>query len=326
LSETDNYHRRLLVGNTGQGGEKPIPRLPIIKPFGLRKGDVVGLISPAGPVAEEELQAGLALLDSKGLRVRLGAHVFDRKGYLAGEDASRLDDIHAMFSDPEVRALFCTRGGYGTLRLLDKIQYDLIRKSPKILVGFSDITALLLALLKETGLVTFHGSMFRNAGQRDPEDIDDLLALLGFSGNHRPAFEVVRTLVPGNGRGPLIGGNMSLISHLLGTPFLPSFRGCILVLEDIREPLYRLDRMLTHLRLSGHLEGLHGIVAGEFIECGEAEAVDGLLTEVAESLHIPLVSGFPLGHGFRNIPLPFGVRAELDTAGPSLTLMESCVV
>ncbi len=300
-------------------------KLPIIKPPRLRKGGLVGLISPAGPVAEEGLKAGLARLHSKGLRVRLGAHVFDRKNYLAGEDASRLEDLHAMFRDPEVRAVFCTRGGYGTLRLLDKIQYDLIIKNPKILVGFSDITALLMASLKKTGLVTFHGSMFRNAGQKDTANIDDLLALLGFSGTHQPVFEGIRTLIPGKGRGPLIGGNMNLISHLLGTPFLPSFSGCILVLEDIGEPLYRVDRMLTHLRLSGQLEGLRGIVGGEFKECGEPEAIDRLLTEVAEDLHIPLISGFPLGHGFRNIPLPFGVTAELDTAGPSLTLMESCV-
>ncbi len=285
----------------------------------------MGLISPAGPVAEEELKAGLALLDSKGLRVRLGAHVFDRKEYLAGEDAARLDDFHAMFSDPDVRALFCTRGGYGTLRLLDKIQYDLVRKNPKVLVGFSDVTALLLALLKRTGLVTFHGAMFRNAGQRDSANIDNLLDLLGFSSTHRLVFEGTRHLVPGKARGPLIGGNMNLISHLLGTPFLPSFSGCILLLEDIGEPLYRVDRMLTHLRLSGHLEGLSGIVAGEFKGCGERDAVDRLLTEVAEDLHIPLISGFPLGHGFRNIPLPLGVTAELDTVGPSLTLMESCV-
>ncbi|MFZ0449441.1 MAG: LD-carboxypeptidase [Desulfatiglandaceae bacterium] len=299
--------------------------LPIIKPPGLRKGDLVGLISPAGPVEEKELKGGLALLDSKGLRVRLGAHVFDRKGYLAGEDASRLDDFHGMFSDPEVRAVFCTRGGYGTLRLLDKIQYDLIRKNPKILVGFSDVTSLLMALLKRTGLVTFHGSMFRNTAERNIGNIDDLLGLLGFSGNHRLVFEGTRTCVPGNGRGPLIGGNLNLISHLLGTPFLPSFSGCILFLEDIGEPLYRVDRMLTHLRLSGLLEGLRGIVAGEFKGCGEPEAIDRLLTEIAEDLHIPLISGFPLGHGFRNIPLPLGVTAELDTAGPSLTLMESCV-
>jgi muramoyltetrapeptide carboxypeptidase len=297
----------------------------IVKPARLRKGDLVGLLSPAGPVEEAELQAGIRFLEESGCRVRLGRHALDRSGYLAGEDSARLDDLHAMFGDPEVRAIFCTRGGYGTMRLLDRIKYDLIREDPKVFAGFSDITALLLSLFARAGLITFHGPMVRQVKDIGSHPFAALLETVGSSDLHSLEFPEARVLVHGEAEGRLIGGNLCLISHLVGTSFLPSFEGSILFLEDTGEPLYRIDRMLTQLRLSGFLEGISGLIAGTFKECGERTAIEGLLIDSTKDLHIPVLSGVPIGHGASNVSLPIGVRARLDAASRSLRLKEPCV-
>jgi muramoyltetrapeptide carboxypeptidase len=300
--------------------------LPIIRPPRLRKGDTVGIISPGGPVEENELQPGLRFLEESGFRVRLGPHALDKKGYLAGDDSDRLDDLHAMFKDLEIRAVCCTRGGYGTMRILDRIRYDLIRETPKILVGFSDITALLLSVFTKTGLLAFHGPMVRQINNIGVHAFAALLEALGSSDAQRLEFPRARILVPGKAEGVLLGGNLCLISHLVGTPYLPSFQGSILFLEDRGEPLYRIDRMLTHLRLSGHLEGVSAIVAGQFEDCGEPGDIDDLLSHFGKNLSVPVMSGIPVGHGARNVPLPVGGRARLDTAGSSLHLVEPCVI
>lgn len=286
----------------------------------------MGVISPAGPVEAGALKEGLEALDRAGLRVRLGAHVFDKLGYMAGEDPLRLHDFHAMFAEREIKAIFCTRGGYGTLRLLDKIRYEMVRENPKILVGFSDITALLMALFSKTGLVTFHGPMVSQMRQEAAQNFHALLEMVENSGTRTLELEGAKTVVPGKVRGMLMGGNLTLLCHLVGTPFIPSFRGGILVLEDTGEHTYRLDRMITHLRLSGYLDGVAGIVAGEFKNCGERGAIDALFRDAVQDLHIPLVTAAPIGHGAANVTLPIGVTAELDAAAPSLRLMEPCVL
>lgn len=297
--------------------------LPIIKPPRLQDGDMVGIISPAGPVEESELRPGLAFLDQRGFRVELGPHVLKKQGYLAGDDSARLEDFHAMFRNPAVRAIFCTRGGYGTMRILDRINYDLVRRNPKIIVGFSDITALLLSLSAKAGLVTFHGPMVRQIKNIGAHNFSVLLEFLETPGELTLELPGATTLVPGRAKGTLTGGNLCLLSHLVGTSFLPSFEGSILFLEDRGEPLYRIDRMLTHLKLAGHLERISGLVAGRFEDCGERAAIDDLLFHFGKDLSFPVVSGAPIGHGESNIPLPLGVMAELRTTGPSLRLLES---
>ncbi len=301
-------------------------RLPLIKPPRLRPGDLIGIISPAGPVDESELQPDLELLRSSGLRIHVAPHVYDRHDYLAGDDEARLSDLHAMFLDREIKAIFCARGGYGTLRLLDKIDYDLIREHPKIIVGYSDITALLMAINKKTGLVTFHGPMVRGLSALHDSSRESLFKLI--SSNQPVSFSPMEgnSLILGRATGPLIGGNLSLICHLIGTPFLPSLDGSILFIEDRGEPLYRIDRMLTHLVLTGQLKGIAGLIGGEFIECGDNSAIDNLLNTLASDLDIPLITGFPVGHGPTNLALPFGIHAELDTDLMTLSLLESCVI
>ncbi len=301
-------------------------RLPLIKPPRLRPGDLISIISPAGPVDESELQPDLELLKSSGLRIHVAPHVYDRHDYLAGDDEARLSDLHAMFQDRKIKAIFCARGGYGTLRLLDKIDYDLIRENPKIIVGYSDITALLMAINKKTGLVTFHGPMVRGLSALHNSSRESLFKLI--SSNQPVSFSPIagNPLIAGRATGPLIGGNLSLICHLIGTPFLPSLDSAILFIEERGEPLYRIDRMLTHLALTGQLKGIAGLIGGEFIECGDISAIDNLLNTLASDLDIPLTTGFPVGHGLTNLALPLGMAAELDTSLMTLSILESSVI
>ncbi len=323
-----NPGKRLrIAGHVFKGGRTKINNpLTILKPARLEPGDVIGILSPAGPVRESELQAGYEVLESSGFKVRPAPHLYDRNGYLAGKDQSRLEDLHAMFRDQDIKAVFCARGGYGSLRLLDKIDYDLIMRNPKIMVGFSDITALLLAVHARTGLVVFHGSMVRDLGSGHPDNRNQLLRLLRFTQSMTWDLNGCDTLVHGKADGPLMGGNLSLVCHLLGTPFMPSLNGSILFLEDKGEALYRLDRMLTHLKLSGSLKGLRGMIAGRFDGSGmEHTLLHRLLLDTAFDLNIPLVAGFPVGHGTRNLPLPMGPSVELDTDLMTLTIREACV-
>ena len=301
-------------------------RLPLIKPPRLRPGDLIGIISPAGPVDESELQPDLELLESSGFRIHIAPHVYDRQGYLAGDDEARLSDLHGMFQDRKTKAIFCARGGYGTLRLLDKIDYDLIRENPKIIVGYSDITALLMAINKETGLITFHGPMVRGLSALHDNSRESLFRLI--SSNQPVSFSPMagNPLIVGRATGPLIGGNLSLICHLIGTPFLPSLEGSLLFIEDKGEPLYRIDRMLTHLALAGQLKGIAGLIGGEFIKCGDPSAVDDLLNTAASELEIPLITGFPIGHGLKNRALPLGIPARLDADSMTLSTLEPCVI
>ncbi len=255
----------------------------------------------------------------------MAPHIYDKKDYLAGEDNARLEDLHAMLEDQETKAIFCTRGGYGSLRLLDKIRYDLIEKTQKIIVGYSDITALLMAVHKKTGLITFHGPMVRGLANDEDRNWKSLLRLLSSRNPITLGLDECSLLVPGKATGPLIGGNLSLICHLLGTPFLPSFDGCILFIEDIGEALYRMDRMLTHLVLTGKINGIIGLIAGQFEGCGDNADVNLLLNKLVTELEIPLVAGFPIGHGEKNIALPIGQTAVLDTERMTLTIEEPCV-
>ena len=238
------------VGTFIQSKARDIPYKRVIKPPKLRPGDLIGVISPAGPLHKKELRSGLKAIESAGFKVRLGPHVYQHRGYLAGEDLARLSDLHDMFRDPEIQAIFCARGGYGSLRLLDKIDYDLIKENPKILVGYSDITALLMAIYKETGLITFHGPMVRELNQRGEDNWRHLLNLISLNQPLKVSLKQGSALRTGKATGPLLGGNLSMICHLVGTPFLPSLDDCILFLEEKGEPLYRLDRMMTHLKLS----------------------------------------------------------------------------
>ncbi|MBW1785435.1 MAG: LD-carboxypeptidase [Deltaproteobacteria bacterium] len=294
-----------------------------ILPPRLEPGNRVGVVAPAGPVDESELTGGLSMIESAGFPVRVAAHVYDRKGYLAGEDETRLQDLQGMFLDPRIRAVFCARGGYGSLRLLDKLDYRAIRDNPKIFAGFSDITALLLAIHEQTGLITFHGPMVRDLGTKSPKNWTDLLRLVSGETPSTVQWGLHgRALVPGAAEGRLTGGNLSLMCHLAGTPYFPDMAGRILLLEDTGETLYRMDRMLTHLQLTGGLEKLAGIAIGDLIGCGDRGALEAMIAQTVSPLGIPVATGLPMGHGLRNRAFPIGIKARLDTRAMTLTLLE----
>jgi muramoyltetrapeptide carboxypeptidase len=300
-------------------------KMPLLKPPRLRTGDKISVISPAGPVPEQELQPGLRFLESMGFSVHVAPHVYDSKDYLAGKDSDRLHDFHSVMMDPETKAVFCARGGYGCMRLLKDIDYGLIRETPKIFVGYSDITALILAVFNKTGLVTYHGPMVREFIHGKERNLRELLGFLGSKGVGTIAIKGGEVLCEGKGkaRGRLIGGNLSLLCHLLGTSFLPSLDGGILFLEDRGELPYRIDRMLTHLALSGQLEGLSGLIFGDFEKCGETQIINQLIKEFSSNMNFPVVRGLAVGHGSANIPLPIGVEAELNSNDMTLKLLES---
>jgi muramoyltetrapeptide carboxypeptidase len=298
---------------------------PAIMPPRLRPGDLIGVISPAGPVMPSDLQPGLDLLGAKGYRMREAPHLYDRHGYLAGDDKARLADLHDMFHDQEIAAVFCARGGYGCLRLLDKIDYRIIREHPKILLGYSDVTALLMAVYKETGMIAFHGPMVRGLATITEASLEALFHILSLEEPLLLSPMEGKPLVSGEVEGPLLGGNLSLICHLAGTRFLPSLEGAILFIEDCGEPLYRIDRMLTHLSLAGLLNGIAGLIAGEFTNCGDAAEIDRLLIDAAATLNIPLITGFPLGHGQNNLTLPVGMPVHLDAGRMTLRTTGACV-
>jgi muramoyltetrapeptide carboxypeptidase len=296
-----------------------------VKPAPIKPGDRVGVIAPAGPVNEAELQPGLSFLESLGFQVSLSPHLYDEQDYLAGEDAGRLDDLHTMFQDEAIQAVWCARGGYGTMRLLQRMDYALIAANPKIFVGYSDITALLLALYKKTGLVTFHGPVVRDLFKKDPKNVQSFLSLITSGTATAVDLTGGQVIHPGRGEGPLLGGNLSLICHLIGTPFMPACDGALLFIEEKGEAPYRVDRMITHLKLSGLLERCAGLMIGQLEDCGDESSINRLLAERLSDLPVPVVRGLAVGHGPVNTVLPVGVHAALDTEQMTLWITESCV-
>lgn len=282
-----------------------------IIPKRLRRGDTIGIIAPAGPVTPDEIQPAIHILKDRGYRVREGTNLYKRQGYLAGSDEERLHDFHEMFRDNNVKAILCARGGYGTQRLLDKINFDIVRENPKFFIGYSDITALLLALNHMTGLVVCHGPMARNIRDHK-ENLDSMLTLLSSGNKTNLKLSGDNVLKKGKAVGRLLGGNLSIISSLSGTSFLPSFKECLLFIEERGEPLYKIDRMLTQLKLGGALDGIKGVIAGSFQDCEGIPGINGLLLDIFSS-ECPVYTGFPAGHGKVNLPILFGIEAELNT-------------
>ena len=298
----------------------------MILPPKLRRGDPVRVVAPSGPFDPAVLERGLAVLSGRlGLVPRMRSDLSARKGYLAGDDARRAEEWREAVSDPEARAIFCARGGYGAMRILPSIDPAPLLARPKAVVGFSDVTAI-HAALNRAGLATVHGPVVTQLG-RAPEDAVRHLEALLFEDPPRPgAWDVpapgaglvaARTVRPGRASGPLLGGTLTLLAHLAGTPYAPRLDGAILLLEDVGEKPYRIDRCLTQLRLAGALAGVAGLALGRFTACddGGLLAAD-VLREAALALGVPAVEGLPVGHEDANFAVPLGVRATLVAPGP----------
>lgn len=306
-------------------------------PARLRTGDLVGVISPASPMEElTRVERGIRYLESCGYRAMTGKHIGRKSGYLAGTDEERADDLHTMFADRRVKAIMCIRGGYGTPRLLARLDYAIIRKNPKIFVGYSDITALHLAFWARARLVTFHGPMLGvdMAGGMDPFAEEAFWRVLTSPARRQhlitPGEEAV-LLTAGKGTGRLLGGNLSLLVSLFGTPYLPEFRRALLFLEEVGEEPYRVDRMLTQLRNAGVFRSVAGIALGHFSDCvpkdpaKPSQTVEEIVREFAAGCARPFVTGLPFGHERKMTTIPVGVRAVLDGNSGSLELLEPAV-
>ncbi|HET9925447.1 MAG TPA: LD-carboxypeptidase [Methylomirabilota bacterium] len=316
--------------------------MSLIRPRRLAPGQTIGIVAPSSaPNEPERIRFAIETVESLGFKVQPGPHLYDREGYLAGADAARADDLNLMFADDSVDAIWCVRGGYGASRILPALDYSLMRRRPKALIGYSDITALHMAIHRHAGLVTFHGPVAFRAFT--PYTRDELKRVLWSADTPvhlggPPPFERsegrvdwdnrVTTLQPGKARGHLLGGNLCLMSHLVGTPYLPDLRGAILFLEDVEEAYYRIDRMLTQLWLSGALAGVAGMAFGKFTGCEPSafflqnRSLEDILAERFRALGIPAVSGLMIGHIEDQTTLPVGCLAELDADAGTLTLLE----
>ena len=295
----------------------------------LRAGGVIALIAPAGP-AELDLKRASEWMASRGYELRVFPGVWEKDGYLAGSDAVRLRDLHDAFADDSIDAIFCLRGGYGSPRLLDGIDFELLRRHPKPFAGYSDITALHLAITRYAGFVTFHGAML-NAdllGNKQQPTESSLLRMLGGqqpSVLEHPAAFPLATLAPGCASGRLLGGNLSMICATIGTAFELDDEGIILFIEDVNEPLYRVDRLLTHLRLAGKLNRLRGVLVGDFAGV-ETVGLQRLLKQELGPLGIPVLAGWRSGHCDPNLTLPLGAVVRLDADKQQLVLEQHVVI
>lgn len=316
----------------------------IVRPKRLAPGDTVALVSPASATFNSlDLQIAKESLEAMGFKVRAGEHALERHGYLAGDDKARADDINKAFADKSVAAVHAVRGGWGSARLLPYLDYDTIRRNPKVFIGYSDITALLLAIHARTGLLTFHGPI--GLGRWDAWSLDYYKRVLinheavtytnktGLSSDRNSLTQVdfrTLTMTPGKARGRLLGGNLSVLTGIIGSPYLPDWDGAILFCEEVHEDLYRVDRMFTQLKLAGVLGRIKGFVFGGCSECGPGEGygsltLEEILREHVKPLGVPAWQGAMIGHAQPQWTLPVGAEVEIDAAAATMTLLEPAV-
>lgn len=327
----------LLLGLPASVGATAIPRGRLL-PMPLSKGDTVGLVSPSSATDEPfNLELAREVMEALGFKVRTGAHVGARYGHLAGTDVERAGDINAMFADPAVNAIICVRGGSGAARLLPLLDYELIANNPKVLLGYSDITALHCAIQARTGLVTFHGPMGTGSWNRFNADqfrrVFFKRELMQYQNVADAGDELVQrrnrtiTIRGGKAQGELVGGNLTVLTALAGSSYLPDFSGKILFLEDVSEAPYRMDRMFSTLKLMGALDNIAGFVFGECTDCDPGDGYGSLtlaqiFDDYIKPLGIPAYRGAMIGHIAEQFILPVGGRVELDADAGSMRLLE----
>lgn len=303
-----------------------------IKPGRLKEGDTIGLISPASILPDRNRYSKIKqAIEELGFKVKIGPNARARYGDLAGSDAERASDLNTMFADPEVDAIIPFRGGWGSNRILDLVNFDTIRRNPKPLIGFSDITSLLLAIYKKTGLVTFHGpvgksewnnftvSYFKKAVMEgDPFTLENPI--------DKPYSPNLTVLTPGTAQGKLLGGNLTVLTSMLGSDYVPDWKGSILFLEDVGEDAYRVDRMLTQLKLNGILGQLNGLVFGRCTNCDPSNSfslsLEQVLKDHIQTLKIPAFYGSMIGHIDYMFTIPVGIQAEINATHGSIRLLE----
>lgn len=313
-----------------------------VKPKRLKAGDTIGLVTPASPITEAQLDKTIQNIEGLGFKVEFNRkRVLARNGYLAGSDLVRADEVNLMFDNPKIDGIWCIRGGYGVARMLDMLNYKVIRQNPKVLIGYSDITALHQAIYKKTGLVCFHGpagaSTFTDYAAKhvknvitNPQENYTIEYPLENLDKENAAYQPF-TIKEGIAEGELIGGNLTLAVSLIGTDYDVSYDDKLVFFEDVGEKPYRIDRMITQLLLAGKFKKVKGIILGVFYNCETTEGEDSLtlrdmLIDRFQYLNVPIIYGMSFGHIDNQFTLPLGIKARLNTEDKSILLLESAVI
>ena len=295
-------------------------------PRRLKRGDTIGIVAPAGPFDRQTFLRGTRIIEDMGFQIFIPPGLFEKNRYLAGSDHHRVQFVNQLFADSSIDAIICARGGYGSMRILPMLDYDLIQDNPKVFIGFSDITSLLSVLLTRCNLVTFHGPVVTSLADASEETKLSLSNSVTSDSNLEIKLFNGKTLVPGVATGTVCGGNLTMLCHLVGTSFAPAFENKILFLEDRGEAPYRIDRMLVHMELAGCFDGLLGIILGAFEKCGPIEEVTEIIVELFEKYSIPILAGLDAGHGSHNLTIPLGIEATLDADRHSLIYHRTATV
>lgn len=294
----------------------------------LSPGSTISVIAPAFPPNPEKIELGISYLEKKGFTIKRGKSLSGNYGYFSSSDEQRAKEINNSFADPEVDAIFCARGGWGGLRILDKLDYGTIKQNPKVLVGYSDVTTLQLAIWERCKVPSISGPMVAVEMATGILDFTEKYfweQINNTGKKYNINLEATETQIwtKGKGSGPLLGGCLSLIAHQLGTLYSPNYSGAILFIEDIGEEPYKIDRYLAHLKQAGVLSSIQGLIVGEFIDCtderGQSFTIDEVLHDYFDGLNCPVIYNFPYGHGMKKISMPIGVKTNLDTEKNALT-------
>ncbi len=310
----------------------------IIKPARLKKGDRLGLIAPGRFITEEELKTSVNSLETIGFKVVYTNNILSRNGYLAGTDEQRTSDLNEMFSRDDIDGIVAARGGYGCTRILPLLDYNLIGKNPKVLLGYSDITALHMAIYAKTGLVSFHGPVgISTFNEYSISNFKNVLVyplenLTLYNAEDEGNYDLKSfTIISGKSSGRLVGGNLSLMVSLIGTPYDFDSSGKLIFIEEIGEQPYRIDRMLTQMIEAGKFENASGIILGEFVDCEPKKddlnsfSLKEVLYKCLYDLNVPVIYGMSFGHIKNKLTLPIGINAELNSVNQTITLLESAV-
>lgn len=325
------------MNHTTASTDRP-PLAETLRPAPLKQGDRIGIVAPSSPQRDDQrLRAGIERLASMGYRVHEGTNLWKRYGYLAGTDDERVDDFNGMLRDPEIRMIVAGRGGFGATRILDRIDYEAARRDPKIVLGFSDVTALNLALLSQSGLVSFSGAMPGVDLWEDKPDrfmLESLQSCIGASEPlgvlpSGPTGDAISGIRGGSAEGRLIPANLTLLATLCGTPYMPDMSGAILLIEEIGEEAYRVDRLLSQVWNSGILSDIGGLAFGAFTGTDPKRIsidplpIEEVFAEYVRRADVPTISGVPYGHIGSKLTLPVGVRARIDGDAGALEVLES---
>ena len=299
---------------------------PENRPQRLKKGDAVGIVAPASHFDLDTFHKGVAVLESMGFNPVMDGGLYEKEEYFAGPDEHRADLINRYFSDEKIKAIICARGGFGSIRVLSLLDFQSIQANPKCFVGFSDITAVLSVLSQKCGFTVFHGPNVTTLAKATQKTKDAFYSALATDRSVRMKAQKRFILKPGTATGQVAGGNLTTLCHLLSTPYQPDFTDRLLLLEDTGEAPYRIDRMLTQMKLAGCFDGIVGLVLGTFRGCGRKDEIYRIVLDAFQEYDIPILAGLPVGHGQSNLMVPMGLTATMDTDLKELMFHEPATV